>query len=409
MSQRRSSQTLQRIRAHVVIAALFFGGMAGVVSALTFALMKSIQQFIWVETTSTFTAFFIILTGGVLITLLTWVQKTRLPSLSDTGGEIFSPHARSSMRQHLLLTACIAVVTVAFGGPLGPEAGLLTVVSTSGMLVSSRIAQTAQEYARMNESAQAAALAGLYGSAPGAAVFSVDDVSKSRLPTWAAALSGFLAFWGLLGVLNIESHPLHLPPIQELNIQSLAFATPVALCAGIAGCLFFVINHYMRQLANRIAERFTRWGMMLTGSLLLAFLLAWVPILRFSGHEEINALPELAAQGGVALLLGVMLMKIAASALALASGWLGGVYFPLAFVGAAAGVAGSLLIPGLDASLAIIVGLVTATAVALNKPLAALLIAAFVFPEAAPACVFASAIGLIFLQFLPRHFLASSH
>jgi H+/Cl- antiporter ClcA len=83
------------------------------------------------------------------------------------------------------------------------------------------------------------------------------------------------------------------------------------------------------------------------------------------------------------MLATAALVKVAATAITLSSGWRGGEFFPLLFAGAAAGALATAAIPNLDLATAEIAGLAAATTVGLKKPAAAVLICALLIGQAA--------------------------
>jgi H+/Cl- antiporter ClcA len=125
------------------------------------------------------------------------------------------------------------------------------------------------------------------------------------------------------------------------------------------------------------------------GSILLALLLAAFPILRFSGHHELEAMLHLGQDSGMGILLALAILKILALSLCLSSGWRGGAIFPLLFAGAAAGGAVIWLLPQTPVTIALISGMAAAMTVGIGKPIVAVLVALFLFGPIAigPHCV----------------------
>ncbi len=99
-----------------------------------------------------------------------------------------------------------------------------------------------------------------------------------------------------------------------------------------------------------------------------------MPLVRFSGHHELHDLLVLTETGAWATLLVVAVAKILAVAVCLASGWRGGEFFPLVFIGSAIGGAVAVGVPGLEIGAAMATGMAATVAVGWKRPLAVLLI-----------------------------------
>ena len=119
-----------------------------------------------------------------------------------------------------------------------------------------------------------------------------------------------------------------------------------------------------------------------------------VDLVLFSGE---NALPQVIAETSAGVLALLVLVKGAAYALSLGAGFRGGPTFPAVTLGVATGVLGSILLPGLDLTPAVIAGLAAAASAALGLSFFGALLAALLAGSAAaetvPIAVIASVIG----------------
>ncbi|MDO5083476.1 MAG: chloride channel protein [Arachnia propionica] len=141
--------------------------------------------------------------------------------------------------------------------------------------------------------------------------------------------------------------------------------------------------HFKPVLQTLLDKLGPGWRQTLVGSLLLAAF----PLLRFSGHSDLHVIIEQTEHGAWWFLVAIAAGKVLATALSLASGWRGGEFFPLAFTGAAVGMACMAFVPGLDAGTAMVAGMAAATTVTLGKPLAVMLIVLLMVPAGALAPV----------------------
>ncbi|SIS91720.1 Voltage gated chloride channel [Paracoccus saliphilus] len=127
------------------------------------------------------------------------------------------------------------------------------------------------------------------------------------------------------------------------------------------------------------------------------------PILRFSGHHELQEMLHWGQEAGLIALLALAALKVLALSLCLASGWRGGAAFPLIFAGAAAGAAAVWLLPQSPVTVAVVAGIGAALTVGMGKPLAAMLIALLLIGPVAiePLCT-GLLIGWLVSRQLPK-------
>lgn len=376
---------------------LGYGGVAGLVSALTLMAMLGLQHRIWALGSSPFFICVTVMVGGILLALLQ--HRHSIGSLDQSIADASDPTLPRVRKTGVL--ALSAIIAVAFGASIGPEAGLVAVVAELSILVSSKLARTCEEARAVGEAGTAAALAGIYGSPPAAASYADDSLTPSKLPAFLAGVSGFLAFMGTLNLLGAERHVLELPMAPRGDVSTWWQALPPALLAGGLALFFSWLHHRMDYLAERFARP---WARVLLGSALLAGLLTAVPLLRFSGHAELPELLPLVETSSWWTLAGLAVLKIVATVLSLSAGWPGGEFFPLAFAGAAAGLLATAFLPGIDIGTALAAGMIAATTVAVKKPLAIVLIMVFMLPGTAlgPLLV-ASAVGTLLVKLAEAH------
>lgn len=355
------------------LTAIIAGGLAGLVAILTFQLMMGAQRLIW-ETgapeggAGPVRIVITILIGGALLILLARISPTETVNelLDDADHPWGSPHRK------ILLTALAAAVAVAFGGAIGPEAGLLAVIMECSAVVSRRIAKSEAQARSIAQAGVAGALGGLYGSPPAAAALDGKDdgITPSRLMAFVAGVSGFLVFVFVAKVAFDGHGVAHIPLPEGKSGVDWLVIIPVVI-GGICGILFRLLH----SGADRVVARIPRpWLVTAIGTVLFAALAAAVPLVRFSGHEQLEDLMHLFDGGDGAQLWLLAFAKIIAVVLCLSSGWRGGEIFPLVFVGVAAGSAAALLLPAVDPAAAVAGALAATITVGWRRPLAALLL-----------------------------------
>jgi H+/Cl- antiporter ClcA len=343
--------------------ALLWGALAGGAAALVYTAMNAAQHVIWPDDIARWYIPLIVLAGGGLIALL-------------------RPHTDDGSLDDQLTAAAdplSAIIAYGFGGAIGPEAGLIAVIAELSALVGVRITHSEQEARLIGQSGSAAALAGLYGSPPGAAAYDDDTLAPGKLLTLLAAGAGFLTFLVVHRAFGTDHTDLGIPPYTHSNGQLLAAIVP-ALAGAALGLLYTRLHAWTTALLTRVGSA-TRQT--LIGSAALAALAAAFPVALFSGHDQLHKVHDLVADSAWLMLATAALVKVAATAITLSSGWRGGEFFPLLFAGAAAGALATAAIPNLDLATAEIAGLAAATTVGLKKPAAAVLICALLIGQAA--------------------------
>lgn len=359
-----------------------YGFLAGALAAVVLKLMFLLSDLIWADRAQRWYVFAVIVAGGAVIAALRhWTQGHE----AELAGQLRDAANPLNIRRRLvLLLAAGAVVAVAFGGAVGPEAGILAVVAEQSALVSLAIGRSAEEKQLVGEAGAAGALSGIYGSPPGGAAMTEDDASRPPRPllflAGTAGLLGFLLCARLL--LEGDGMRIHLPPyVSSFDAIDMLQAIVPAILGGLAGLAFVSILPWAKALLERVGSVAPQT---MAGTLAFAALAAAFPILRFSGHHEMEAMLEWGRSAGMITLLALGLLKALALAICLASGWRGGAAFPLLFAGAAAGGAALSVMPDMAPTLALVAGMTAAITAGMGKPAAAVLIMAFLVSPFAP-------------------------
>lgn len=391
--QAPESQAVGR-RAYLV--ATGYGMLAGAVTCVTFFLMRGVQHLVWDERSQWWYIALMVLLGGALIAALRRVSLD-----ADLDEQVDPRRVEPRQWRRIGLLGLSAVIAVGFGGAIGPEAGLVAVVTELSIVVRRRIARTRVEAELITEAGSAAALSGFYGSPPVGAAYREDSIGPGRLPVLCASLAGFVGFVLAWRALGLETHALEMPASTSTAALPSPWIVVPALLGALVGCGYLLLRHGLVRLAGRLGSPVRQ---SIIGSVVLAALLASWPVLRFSGHDDFGALGAWAAGGAWGVLLAVGLAKVLATALSLAAGWRGGDVFPLMFAGAAVGAATAVLQPDLDLQAAMVAGMSAACVVGLRKPVAVFVLVLFLVPGAnAVALTAACVLGALVLRMLPEH------
>ena len=367
------------------IWAAAYGFVAGTVAAVVLWLMGVVSDLVWSGPDARWYVFAAIMAGGCIIAMLRHLYAGR--DLQQQIENARSPQ-NGNVRDTAIL-AVMAVVAVGFGGAVGPEAGILAVVAEMSALISYLIARNNTADSRLiGEIGAAGALGGLYGSPPGGAIIAQEHPEAPKLLVYLAGLAGLLGFL-LVGSRILPGGGLRiwLPPHQAAgNGVDMLWALLPALIGAGAGLLFLTLLPWLKGLLERFGDVRVQT---LVGTAAFAALAAMLPILRFSGHHELEELLHWGKDAGFGALLGLAVLKVLALSICLAAGWRGGAAFPLLFAGAAAGGVALWIMPDMPPTVALVAGMSAALPAGMGRPMAAMLIALLLIGPVAigPLCV----------------------
>ena len=394
--------------------AIFYGLGVGAVAALVLWAMNSLTDIIWHHEygDTPLYIFGVIMAGGLFIALLRHHMEGRDPDLAEQIEQASHSQNKpdSNHFKDISLLAIMAIIAVAFGGAIGPEAGILAVIMEMSALVSLAIARSKAEQKLIGDIGVAAALGGLYASPPGGALISTEDTTHhdpdkdgeavstdkdkdTRFLLFLAGVCGFIGFFGVGSIiLGGDGMRITLPEFARAAILSvMMYSLLPALLGGLTGLLFISLLPVLRALLARTGGIFVQT---LVGTALFALLASLWPILRFSGHHELVEMTHWAASN-TSLALALALLKVTALTICVASGWKGGAIFPLLFAGAAAGAVVIPIIPPELTTAALIAAMCASATVGMGKPIAALLIVALLIaPFAAGPLIIGALVGL---------------
>jgi len=307
---------------------------------------------------------------------------------------------------HLVSILGAALATLGFGMVLGPEAPLMAIGLTLGV-VAARLAQA--DAAPLALAGAFAAISALFGGPFVAALLIFEMAAASGkvearqlgrilLPGFIAAGTGYLLFTGVNDWPGVDTHSLSagsLPDYDGVRVADVVWCIPLA--AGIA-VLLGPIREISAHVGRRIPERpellLVTAGLAVGLAALVFRGLAdrSVDLVLFSGQTE---LPAILAETSAGVLALVVVFKGLAYAISLGAGFRGGPIFPAIAIGAAAGACAAAVLPGLELTPAAVTGITAGAASAMRLPFFAALIGVLLGGAAAadtvPIAVLASA------------------
>lgn len=289
-----------------------------------------------------------------------------------------------------------ALATLAFGAVLGPEAPLIAIGSALGLWTARVFRQTGQVAALATTAGLFAAIAALFGNPLVAAflVLEVVGVAALSAPLVAVVLPGLLAAGlGYVVFTGVGEWSGFAP--EGLAIEGLAAYPSLRLTdllwAAVLGGGLAILAFGVRAGAERVHSAASRRPAVVAalggsgvGALALLFGVTGedATLVLFSGQDELGTLVSQGPEWGAGVLVLLVAAKAAAYAVSLGSGFRGGPVFPALFLGAGAGMALSLVVPGLEATPAVVAGLAAGSASMLRLPVASVMLAVLITGQA---------------------------
>jgi H+/Cl- antiporter ClcA len=312
------------------------------------------------------------------------------------------------------------LASLALGAVLGPEAPLIALGLVLGVVAARLTRMEGTEGQLLGLAGAFAAIAALIGG-PLVAAFLLFEITTAKgtipaqalgralLPGFVAAGAGALVFTGVQDWPGLHQASLAIPSLpayETVQIDDLAWSFPLAAVVAI---IVVGIRHGAHEVAARSAGRPVAvlvGAGLLIGGLAVTFRAVTdepVDLVLFSGQQ---ALPDIVVEGSAGVLAFLVVTKGLAYALSMGAGFRGGPIFPALAIGTATGVLAADILPGLDLTPAVAVGLAAATSAVLRIPFTAVLLASLLVgssaTEVAPIAVLAAATGWVVAVALPN-------
>ena len=312
------------------------------------------------------------------------------------------------------------LATLGLGLVLGPEAPLIALGLGLGA-IAVRLVRLEQTEAQLLVLAGAfAAIAALFGGPLAASVMLLELVAMSGaipaasivralLPGFVAAATGALVFTGVAGLAGAA--PDRPVAAVATRLRQRAGGRPGVGHRPFRGHRRVVVG--IRHLAHGVAagaKRRPELALVVAGALVGVVAVVFravadrpVDLVLFSGQAE---MPDVIAESSAWVLVLLVVAKGLACALSLGAGFRGGPVFPALAVGVALAMVAADVLPGLDTTPAVAIGLAAGTAAVLRAPFTGVLLATLLLGSSAydvtPIAVFAAATGWLVAVALPN-------
>jgi H+/Cl- antiporter ClcA len=289
--------------------------------------------------------------GGLLITALRewWKTQDHIP-----GGVAV---IESGVVNHKVAPSWVglAIVSAVAGASLGPSFALVMMGGGLASWIASR-RWPGNEDARLE--ATMTGIAGGFGGAftsPLLGTIMVSELApiphrkyvQSLIPQLLAATVAFAVFYSAVGTTFLDSFAI---PVGDFEVSQLLIGAVLGVASSTVLLTFVIIVKVVGAVSQRIPNAYARG---LVGGALIGLLAFALPLTVGAGNSQLTAVIDNSAQLSVGLLLAVLVGKMLAMALSLASGFIGGNVLPMLFVGGTAGVVVHLMFPSIPYAIAV--------------------------------------------------------
>lgn len=267
-----------------------------------------------------------------------------LNSISNYGGKLRTHNVYSSM--------VASSITVGFGGSVGMEAPIVLTGSAVGSNLARLFNLSPKQTILLLGCGSAAAMGAIFKAPIAAVVFAIevlmiDLTATAIVPLLIAAATGTILSLLFLG----ENVMLTNAPITAFQLHNVWMYIVLGIATGLMSVYFLRTSRLMEGIFSKIKKPTVK---IIIGGLALGGLIFVFPPFYGEGYENIASIMRddslalfknspffdvISTQYGVLLLflMGIIFLKVVATAITNASGGVGGVFAPSLFVGAFVG------------------------------------------------------------------------
>ena len=389
MSEQTQGKSADVDNPKVYLIAAVLGAGVGLISIGFLFAVKTAKELIWtseLERINPVVVLSICVVGGLLVGVLNQLaekSRSEVHDLTEAIADMEEVETKQAPPARLIFgRAGLGVVSLGFGGPLGPEAPLIALVAQ----LSSRLSHILKvTQARVVELSVAGSLGVLFGVPLVLAGIESEEKAKNRNigqrivargPEILAAISSLFVITKLLPEIGIHQFTSSNSTEVGFGIDLIWVAAIAVLAASLGLAIVRATPKARELVVSKIPGGAIPAGLL--SGLILGASAVVTPLVLFSGHHEIQEILD--SPIGIGNLLVVVALKTLVLIACLAGGWYGGQIFPLAFIGAGTALVVAELVNS-SATLGLVAaGFVAASAVGIRRPALALLLGFVLFP-----------------------------
>ncbi len=281
----------------------------------------------------------------------------------------------------------VALVSLVGGASLGPEAPLVTGAAGFANWLTERVSASPEDTRTATLSAAAGVFGGLMSSPLIGALLALELEHDQDLPFFfrhiiPGGVSGTIGFLIVYPVLGAPFLGLYRFPPFEFSAWYLAAGAAMGVVGAIVGLSIGLVAKIVGRVVGRLpASPVARAAI---GGCVLGAVGFMMPATLFSGVDTLGAVVADPAEIGVGLLLAVVALKMVTLTTSLRTGFYGGPFFPMFFIGGSVGAVLHLLFPAVPLALAV-GATMAATGAMASIPLSVAVLGAFVVGVGPPA------------------------
>jgi len=312
--------------------------------------------------------------AGLIVGLLRHVL--RLPeNVPGTVAMIQAGRVEPSM---VLGAVAVSLVSLSGGASLGPEDALGKMGGGLGTWISERRKLSDDLRATNTLSGMSAAYGGLLSSPILASILTL-EIGRPTAARFADTLVGGLlaasvAFAVYFPIAGATFVGIYTPPSYQYEDWHMLAAIPLGLAAGALALVTVIAIALMKRLTAPLA----RFPILrpVTGGIVFGLVGVALPLTLFTGTDQLTTVINEGAALGAGLLIAIVVAKILVFAVCEATGFIGGPFLVMLFIGGTAGVTAHVLLPGLPEGLAFTTMFAALPAALVPAPFSLLLIGA---------------------------------
>ena len=236
--------------------------------------------------------------------------------------------------RHTFVRFFTNMLSIGAGGSVGPEGPVIELGSGVGSKAAQVLRLSPERIRTLVGCGAAAGLSAAFNAPIAGALFALELVLKDfAVVTFSPIIVAAVAATTVSRMVLGDAPAFAVPAYEAGAVEELPFYVVLGILAGLWGVLF---SHALRRSEQRVAGLpGPAWLKPAIGGALLGGGLVFLPGLYGVGYEPISDL--LGGDLGVQMLLVLLVAKFVATNLTLASGWAGGIFAPILFMGGALG------------------------------------------------------------------------